>query len=414
MTCPTCGRAITFDPRFVRWCEFCEWNLDPSDTPVSARQTRQQEAAKRKGEALFNELRQKPLSKPGQSRARAAAMAIAAAIHAVTLTIFLAGIYVLVLNFPTFFGFLVGGLLIVIAILIRPRLGGVESGTVIMPAESAPALYRLTEQIAREIGSRPVHLIALDETFNAGHGQVGIQRRRMLWIGLPLWNVLTDEQRIGLLSHELAHQVNGDLAFGLVVGSALRTLESWSRTLRPGPWQPGGGDIFSFLESLGQLVARGLYRVLRTVVDLLYTAEESLLFASRQRAEYYADRVATRVASTQAVIDCLDVLHLSRPCILAMHYAAQREEADMWASEQSFMREFSAKEWERLRRLDARRGTAIDSTHPPTNLRVEMLKSAPEVPARVILTASEWAAIADEMSSGFVLVGDRITSRSAG
>jgi Zn-dependent protease with chaperone function len=410
--CPQCGKTITVDSRFVTWCESCNWNIEPpSQETRSPRAQRRQRAAKVKGEALFKELRSSPVGKPSLSGAGIAAFGIALAIHAFTLAIFMAGVFILVTNFPTFFGFVVGGLLIVLGLVIRPRLGGVESGTVILPRESAPALYGLSDRVAGQLGAKPIDLVALTADFNASHGQAGLRRSRVIWIGLPLWNVLTDEERVAIISHELAHQVNGDLSFGLVVGSGLNTLRYWHRTLRPGSWQPGGGDIFSFFETVGQLLARGIYRVLRKLVELLYDLEQSLLFRSRQRAEYYADRVAARVASTPAMLAVLDILHLDRACSLAIRYAAQREEGDIWSRERAFVHDFSPKEWERLRRLDAMRGTAVDSTHPPTNLRFELLKSAPQQPAQVQVSAQESAAIAAEMASGYDLVGEKIIAR---
>ena len=408
--CPRCGRTITVDSRFVTWCEFCDWNIDPAGKESP---TRREVQARRKGEALFAQLRQSPLTKPGRSAARVAAFAIALAIHSLTIAILGLGVYILVTNFGTFFGFVVGGFAILLGVLIRPRLGGIRSGTVLLPRDSAPALYGLTDRIGGEMGARPIDVIALDSTFNAGHGQVGIRRERVLWIGLPLWNVLDDEQRVALLAHELAHQVNGDLAFGLVVGAAMRTLGEWHELLRAGRWQPGGGSVFAFLEMLGQLLARAIYRVLRAGIDVIFRIEEALLFRSGQRAEYFADRLAAQIGSTEALLACLDVLHLARACSLALRFAARREANDLWETERAFFRDFSPKEWERLRRLDARRGTSVDSTHPPTNLRITLLQAAPPAPGRMKISTDEAAAISNEIESGFRLVAEQMTSRFA-
>jgi len=157
-----------------------------------------------------------------------------------------------------------------------------------------------------------------------------------------------------------------------------------------------------------------LFRILRIAVEQIYNLEERLLFRSGQRAEYYADRLAAQVASSTAMIESLDILYLDQPCSLAVRYAAQREEPDVWAAQLRFKDDLPAKEWERLRRLDAKRGAGIDATHPPTNLRIELLKSESQHPARIELAGAESVAISQEMASGFGLVGERIASRFAG
>jgi Zn-dependent protease with chaperone function len=413
--CPQCGKKISADDRWVLWCEHCEWNLEPAgEKEPSPRDRRRWEAARLRGERLFAELKGQPVRKPDLSGAGIAAIAIAIAIHALTLAVFALGVFVLVANFPSFFGFFAGALLLLVALLIRPRLGDIERGTVLLPRDAAPAMYDLCDRVARDLGAKPVAVIAFNTRFNASHGLVGIARRRVLWIGLPLWNVLGDDARVALLAHELAHQVNGDLSFGTVVGSALNTLAAWHSMLRPGTWQPGRGSIFSFFESLGQLLARGLYRVLRSAVGALYDFEQSLLFRSGQRAEYYADRVAAHAAGTPAMLALLDSFHLGRACMLAIRYAAQRDEGDPWAAERGLVRDFNPKEWERLRRLDARRGTAVDATHPPTNLRAEMLETGPQESATIEVAAAQSVAIVSELESAYRLVGEQIASPWAG
>src|SRR5215467_5320492 len=113
-TCPRCGKAISVDERFAVWCEHCEWGLEPADKPESQRERQRQHEAKARGERLFAELKNAPVSKPTLSGDGIAAFAIAIAVHAITIGVFVLGLYVLVTNFPSFFGFFVGGLLILV------------------------------------------------------------------------------------------------------------------------------------------------------------------------------------------------------------------------------------------------------------------------------------------------------------
>jgi Zn-dependent protease with chaperone function len=171
--------------------------------------------------------------------------------------------------------------------------------------------------------------------------------------------------------------------------------------------------LFEAIEALGQVIARLAMRLLRLFVGLIYDAEHSLMFRSTQRAEYYADALGARIGSSAAMVRCLDKLHLARLCSQSVDYAARRGQADIWSTETQFFDELGEREWERLRRLDARRGTSIDTTHPPTDLRIQMVESMPGHSAQVTLSADEFKPIAAEIASAFQLVSEQLVSRLA-
>jgi Zn-dependent protease with chaperone function len=403
--CPQCGGAIVVERRDVAWCEACNWNLDPgSQPPRDPKLERRAARAKEKGERLFLELKQSALVRPRSSGNRVSSLALALAIHVTTLGVLAAGVYVVVTSWFTVPMFAIGIPLLLIGVVLRPQVGRLERDALTLTAPQAPVLHKLVNRIAGDLGGRPVDVIVIDADFNAAHGQIGLRRRRALWIGLPLWNILGDRERIGLLAHEVAHQVNGDLSHGLVVGSALTTLESWMAILHARP----SGELL-----IWESVATTAMGIMRGAVAALYRFEESLLFQSRQRAEYYADWLAARAASTDAVVSGLDRAHLTGSCLMAIRYAAQREEPDIWSVERQFVAELSAKEWERLRRLDARLGTSIDSTHPPTNLRVELLRQKPPQTARITMSETESAAISAELAGARSSIGERLVEAFA-
>jgi len=73
----------------------------------------------------------------------------------------------------------------------------------------------------------------LEEEFNASFGRVGWKQREVLTLGLPLWAILEDAERVALIAHELAHGVNGDPVRGFYVGSAVAALARWHVLLHP-------------------------------------------------------------------------------------------------------------------------------------------------------------------------------------
>lgn len=341
-------------------------------------------------------------------------MLIAIAIHLLTLAILAVGVYVAVANFPQLLTWMVGLPLILLAVLLRPRFGSIRPGTVMMPRESAPALYGLIDRIAANLGARPVDVITFEFGFNAAYGQVGVLRRRQLIIGLALWNSLDDSERVAVIGHEMAHQVNGDLTHGPVVGTAMRTLAEWVTMAYVARGRRlGGQDIFDTLEMFAAWLAGQALRLFAFLVGRLLAVLRSLMFASTQRAEYFADVLAAQAGSTGAAVSMLDHLYIADTVTLAVAYAARRQVDDIWAAERKFVSDPGAKEWERLRRLQSRSGTAVDSTHPPTNLRIALLQHQPRREAAIMVAPQESKLIETEVESAFKLVAEQLSARFA-
>jgi hypothetical protein len=62
---------------------------------------------------------------------------------------------------------------------------------------------------------------------------VGLRRRRVVHIGIPLWFTLEPQPRVAVLGHEVGHFVNGDLRRSLLVGSSIDTLIELVQALTP-------------------------------------------------------------------------------------------------------------------------------------------------------------------------------------
>lgn len=73
-----------------------------------------------------------------------------------------------------------------------------------------------------------MHAVAVNGETNASVSTYGLRRRRLLTIGLGLWEILGTGQRIALLGHELGHYANGD------------TARAWSSGTRSARCTPGG------------------------------------------------------------------------------------------------------------------------------------------------------------------------------
>lgn len=417
--CPRCRAALTDDPRFLAWCPACDWNLAPGEAAAPA-PTRRERAAAARTDRLFEE----QASGAGTPTARTdwlLASAAAGVIHLVTVGTFALALWLLIAG--TVVQRCTGAVVLVIAVALRPRLGRVPKGENVLDRAGAPALYGLADEVAAEVGARPVDVIQITDEFNASYGLVGLRRRSVLRIGLPLWEVLDERQRIALLGHEFGHHVNGDRRRSFWLYSATSALWAWYDMARPGhDGYVAGRDEVSLLVRLGTALGR---LVLRGVAWVLYQGLvlfDRLTSRAGQQAEYHSDALAVRVAGGEAARGMLSALLLFSSVDTAIHRiraeergrprvgrARNRRAEDapappapelLWERVREHVAAVPAAEHERLLRLSARDRCAVDGSHPPTHLRIALAERAGDGDggAAVTATAAETAAIAAELA----------------
>ncbi|MGW2826233.1 M48 family metallopeptidase [Streptomyces sp. NPDC001443] len=275
----------------------------------------------------------------------------------------------------------------------------------------APELFALVDEVAQAVGTRSVHAIAVDGSVNASVTTYGVRGRRLLVLGMPLWEVLTPEERIALLGHELAHYANGDTRNGLVVGTATRSLALWYDTLRPHQ-RP----------TAIEMAVDAFCLVPRLLVWGMLVLLVRLTSRAGMRAEYLADRLAARTASTRAAVGLMDrflvsgsygVLLRSETNRAALGGPRSTRDAmaradELWARLSAFAASVPEHEYERQRRAGARRGHQVDTTHPPTHLRRACLLGGEPVAAVVVPRAGRSEQIDAELAEARAEVARRL------
>ncbi|GAA4619033.1 hypothetical protein GCM10023195_85890 [Actinoallomurus liliacearum] len=409
-TCPRCERALIENEGHRTWCAECDWNLtDDFGRPRrSFVRRRLDSASDRLVVSLYEEFRADTLSRPGWDAARVASYAVAAGVHLMTAGLVVVAVVASVL-YPFFPVFLLSLLLLVIAFFIRPRLGRIPRNSLPLTREDAPELYRLADQVADEVGVRRVDVIATDGFFNASYGAVGVRRRRIVTIGLPLWNALTPEERVGVLAHEMGHGVNGDSRHLLVVGTALHTLDRLYTLLRPDRHWETRAAGFVALMGLALRLAKWL---LRLPVAAAYLALALLTLRAGQRAEYLADRLAADAASPAATADALDKIHTVQETLLpAISFqAAYPKKVVLWSKHRELINKLPALELERRRRVSAIVQHRVDSSHPPTGLRIALLRELAASKPKVSLTPEQAEAIETELGPHYATFAVRLAA----
>src|SRR6187397_1201651 len=96
------------------------------------------------------------------------------------------------------------GVAVLLVWQLVPRPPGVSPRAVPLPAQDAPAVHRLVEEVAGAVGARRPDAVVVDTVYASTllrHGYLG---RATLVLGLPQWTVLDGDERVATLAHELA------------------------------------------------------------------------------------------------------------------------------------------------------------------------------------------------------------------
>jgi Zn-dependent protease with chaperone function len=300
--CPQCGATIPVHPHYIVWCDQCNWNLDARtpEKPQNFFDSLYVSMGKRFSQSLFEKTMKAEVLKPEWTFSKVAALAVAVVVHGVTVTLAILSLICFVKGYP-YFMFLVYGVIFAgLAWLLRPRLGKWPKD--VLPAAKFPALYSFVGRIAQALNTPNVDGTAVDGSFSAAFDQVGWQRKRILYLGWPLFLILDDQEKVALVAHELAHGVNGDPLRSFFVGSAVNTLIEWHLVIRPDDLLPAhqGGWAFLMLPiNLAGFALAGL-------IWLAGYALVHLLWRDSQRAEFLADYPSATVAGTDAALSALD------------------------------------------------------------------------------------------------------------
>jgi Zn-dependent protease with chaperone function len=362
------------------WCPACDWGLPAKGGEPAGRwaawRARRMHA---RVAANHERLRRSDLRADGGAGRVAGVLAVA--VHLTTVMSATLAVWVWTTGMLLGLKIFVSPLLAGIAWEVRPRLWRPPLDGALTPA-TAPAAFALVATVAEAAGARPPDRIVISDEFNAAYGRAGLRGQRVLVIGLPLWNALTDQQRLAVLGHECAHDVNRDLRSGLLVGTAISTLRRWAWLLYPDrrlgrdrAWAAAGGPS-SALVMLAEFLVPLILLPLSGTVGLLTLGLHRIAARSGQRAEYRADELAAAVAGTDATTGLLEQFLAAGASVRTMRTALNANpNADIWEKQRALLANIPAIQRERWRRIAGREQHRTDASHPPTLLRQDMLRS---------------------------------------
>ncbi|MFE1268576.1 M48 family metallopeptidase [Streptomyces sp. NPDC058758] len=408
--CRDCGAALVGGGLHVAWCAGCGWNTDPGadaeEEPRGRIERVRRRLARRYGEQLFADLTATGgadghSARSGRGRSARLAGCLALAVHGLTVALLAAGLAMVVAGrglVP-----LLGAVPILLAVVLRPRFGSLRKATADRPVlrrPDAPELFGLLDEVAATVGTTGVEAVVVDTDVNASVRTYGVRQRRVLTVGLGLWEVLAPQERIALLGHEFGHYAHGDTRHGLVVSTAFQSLDTWSYTLAP-------QESASLLDDLMNLATA----LPRAAVDGVAGLLDHLTLRGSQRAEYLADEAAARAGGSEAAATLMDRLLcagtldgvLRREAVAARTRRGGDRSGDpaegLWRRLAAQAAAVPATEYERLRRVAELRGHSVDSTHPPTHLRRRLLTAGTPHEPRIVLDPERAARVDAEFAA---------------
>jgi heat shock protein HtpX len=349
--------------------------------------------AARAVEGLYESLRSDPASATHPGAASPVASVLAMCVHAVTAAVAVAGVVVLVRSPSRLVGVAGASVLLGAAWLTRPRPAAMPQDVRWVDWEP---LATLVGQVAAATGARPPHRIGFDERLNATYAVVQWRRRRVLVIGMPLWESLDPQARVSLLAHEMGHAAARDDRHLLLVSTALEALHEWVLVCRyQAPVRRWDADLpvrqrSGGLVQLGELATRGLLAVVGLVPAACYALLLAVTQRSSQRAEYGADLVAADVAGRDATVRALSTVMEHDALVLSMRRTAMGTDRDVLSAVRATGEMLAVNGWPD-RRSRPRLGP-FDS-HPPDELRRALVQSVPAQTCRVVLDADAAARI---------------------
>jgi Zn-dependent protease with chaperone function len=389
LTCPECSHPLSRVGDDAPWCKSCEWNLVAPASKLATRWDR----------ALFAEFSRERPTEPGRTPAGVALVILSVLLGLVPFALLGWGAWLLWTG-----SWLVGPVLLVLAFLLRPRLGRSPGEDRRLRREQAPTLFTLIDRVAAAAGAPVPEIITVSSEFNASTYRAGLRRTPGLNIGTYLFAVLPPQQRVALLAHELGHQINGDPARLLLVQPAMTTFATLANVF--GAYRNMREVVFGDDRPI-MMPLRFLAFLIGRVFLFVQMGLSMLVFRDHQRAEYLADGVAVDVAGSQATAGLLDRFVLMRSIALIMAYRADTKGPADWPALAEGFHTARQDDLAAYRQHTLRESHLWDS-HPPSGLRARMVEAWPGKAPAFVLSEQESARIDGELARWYALAHKRL------
>ncbi|MEM8822839.1 MAG: M48 family metallopeptidase [Pseudomonadota bacterium] len=221
-----------------------------------------------------------------------AASVLAVAILVVPPTLVAGALLLAVAAWPSIPATIMAALLALMGLFLWPWRPKLPGG--LLRAEDIPETFAQLDALSDAMDAPRITALRIEEDANASVAQY--RGEIVLSIGALLWRAATPEERRAVLAHEIGHLINGDPKRGGVVWRARQMLGRWHSLVVP---EGSGGE---------SLASEVVQVPLTLAIEMLDATLTRLIYAESQRAEYLADALGARAASSEAMVSALALL----------------------------------------------------------------------------------------------------------
>ena len=378
--CLQCGTTYKVYDGYAEWCEFCDWNLNSND---ESEQLDMYEKIVRKigdkySKKLFAALMETDIEKYKHRNTLVATTTVVMALLVVLVWLSLVvSSVLLLLLFPNIFAILGSVMCLLLVIYLRPKFS--KKPKDVITKQEMPVLWEFVESLNEKLGGKPIDYLVVNADFNASMGYVGIQRKKVLTLGYPLVSLLSKQEFVDLVGHELAHNVNQDPARGFLHYYVFTNVWAWYYFLSPKGIMQGSDVNYIFkIASIPFYVL--MWCASKTALGFLFVYYWMIHYDS-QKAEYYADYLGACMGGSEDSEKSLYKISYG----LFLQYVQQQAVVapngkTIIQRLKEMIETIPEKEILRLQKLATRKSSRVDSSHPPTTYRIEFVKKfAPKV-----------------------------------
>lgn len=383
INCPNCNKVIKTCDNYPDWCPSCEWGLvfENKLLPKNKLEEIIQKISLKYGNELFEFIKNQDLNVSTKSRTQSGKLAllISSLVISFSILILLLGLYLLIF-IPYYFIKFLGLLCIGLFYILKTEILKVEKSK-FLPKKDFPELYKAVNLVCKKFNTSELEGIILNEEFNAGITEYGIKKKKILFIGLPLWSVLNNEEKLDLIGHEIAHCVNGDPSRNKIISTAINTLIKAGRIIHPESLLINI-SISSLVLEVSRYAIMPINILLVGISNLLWNTAyllNNLVWLDSQKAEYLADLLASSICGNKASISLMQKCSYSDIFYFELQKLVIKgkktfDNVDIFEEVNNKIKDLPDHEIERLNRLLTKEEHKIDIKHPPTYSRILLLE----------------------------------------
>lgn len=389
INCPNCHKVVKTYEDYPSWCSSCEWGLvfENKVLPKNKLEEILEKISYKYGNSLFESIKNQDLNISVNSKTKSGRLAFFISYLVISFNIFilLTGIYLLIF-IPYYFIKFLGLLCIGLFYISKPKLLKIDKSKFVSKKDFSE-LYKAVNLVCKKFNTSEVEGIIIDEEFNASITEYGLKKKKVLFIGLPLWSVLNDEEKLDLIGHEIAHCVNGDPSRNKIISTGINTLIKFGNSIHPESllgnyFIPYYGGFRSFTLELSKYAILPINILLVGISNLLWNLSyilNNLVWIDSQKAEYLADILASSICGNKASISGMkkcsysDIFYFELQN-LVLKGKKTMNNVDIFEEVNNKIKTLPDHEIDRLNRLLTKEEHKIDIKHPPTYSRILLLE----------------------------------------